>query len=225
MVQKQCEAFHTFLWDFFPSLKQNFIAYRSSKVSSSPDYIFEIHQLWQAGFSRVYSNCCYSCSFEPEIIKIGQSSYKMYSNKILNFQESTTILKACTKIVWKLIECTTYFVKKNLLNISRLYLSFLTCFVFVFCCLFVCLFGGAFFIFDFSGFLQIYCSFMVLVFSILAESQMHSFCTRHKYYKSGYCFCSLLKFNAVSTKSLKSDLKRDKKELWRRWHLSSHLLN
>ncbi len=32
---------------FFPSLKQNFIAYRSSKVS---DCIFEIHQLWQSGF-------------------------------------------------------------------------------------------------------------------------------------------------------------------------------
>ena len=31
---------------FFPSLKQNFIAYRSSKVSSRPDCIFEIHQLW-----------------------------------------------------------------------------------------------------------------------------------------------------------------------------------
>ena len=31
---------------FFPSLKQNFIAYGSSKVSSCPDYIFEIHQLW-----------------------------------------------------------------------------------------------------------------------------------------------------------------------------------
>ena len=30
---------------FFPSLKQNFIAYRSSKVSSHPDCIFEIHQL------------------------------------------------------------------------------------------------------------------------------------------------------------------------------------
>ena len=29
---------------FFPSLKQNFIAYRSSKVSSHPDCIFEIHQ-------------------------------------------------------------------------------------------------------------------------------------------------------------------------------------
>ena len=31
---------------FFLSLKQNFIAYRSSKVSSCPDSIFEIHQLW-----------------------------------------------------------------------------------------------------------------------------------------------------------------------------------
>ena len=30
---------------FLPSLKQNFIAYRSSKVFSRPDYIFEIHQL------------------------------------------------------------------------------------------------------------------------------------------------------------------------------------
>ena len=69
---------------FFPSLKQNFIAYRSSKVSSHPDCIFEIHQLWQSGFSRVYSNCCCSCSFEAEIIKICQSSHKMYSNKILN---------------------------------------------------------------------------------------------------------------------------------------------
>ena len=92
---------------FFPSLKQNFIAYHSSKVSSRPDCIFEIHQLWQSGFSRVYSNCCCSCSFEPEIINIGQSSYKMYSNNILNFQEST-ILNACTKKVWKLIEGPSY---------------------------------------------------------------------------------------------------------------------
>ena len=82
---------------FFPSLKQNFIAYRSSKVSSRPDCIFEIHQLWQSGFSRVYSNCCCSCWFEPEIMKIGQSSHKIYSNYILNFQEFTTILNACTK--------------------------------------------------------------------------------------------------------------------------------
>ena len=59
---------------FFPRLKQNFIAHRSSKVSSHPDSIFEIHQLWQSGFSRVYSNCCCSYLFEAEIIKIGKSS-------------------------------------------------------------------------------------------------------------------------------------------------------
>ena len=59
----------------FPSLKQNFIAYRSSKVSSRPDCILENHQLWQSGFSRVYSNCCCSCSFESEVIKISQSSH------------------------------------------------------------------------------------------------------------------------------------------------------
>ena len=94
---------------FFPSLKQNFIAYCSSKVS---DCISEIHQLWQSGFSRVYSNCYCSCSFEPKIIKLGQSSHKMYSNNILNVQESTT------KNVRKLIEGTSYvwqfnFVQEN----------------------------------------------------------------------------------------------------------------
>ena len=98
MLQKQCEAFHMCL-AFFPSLKQNFIAYRSSKVS---DCLFEIHQLWQSGFSRVYSNSCCCCSFEPEILKVAQSSHKMY------FQESTTILNAHTKRVWKLIVCTPY---------------------------------------------------------------------------------------------------------------------
>ena len=45
----------------------------------------------------MYSNCLCSCSFEREIIKIGQSFHKVYSNNILNFQESTTILNACTK--------------------------------------------------------------------------------------------------------------------------------
>ena len=92
---------------FFSSLKLNFIAYRSSKVSSRSDCIFEI-QLWQSDFSRVYSNCCCSCSFEAEIIKIGYTSYEMIDNNILNFQESTTILNACTKKVWKLIEFPTY---------------------------------------------------------------------------------------------------------------------
>ena len=67
---------------FFPSLKRNFIAYRSSKVS---DYISEIHQQWQSGFTRVHSNFCCSYLFEPEIIKNGQSSHTIYSNNILNF--------------------------------------------------------------------------------------------------------------------------------------------
>ena len=85
----------------FLSLKQNFIAYRSSKKS---DFFFEIHQLWQSGFSRVYYNCCCSCSFEAEIIKIVLSSHKMYNNNIPNFQESTTILNAgkkCLETYWR----------------------------------------------------------------------------------------------------------------------------
>ena len=77
MLQKQSESFHTFLWHFFPCLQQNSIAHRSSNMS---DFVFEIHQLWQLGFSRVYSNCCCSSSFKSEIIKIGQSCNMMYSN-------------------------------------------------------------------------------------------------------------------------------------------------
>ena len=50
----------------FPKIKHNFLAYLSSKMS---DCIFEIQYQWQSGSSRVYSNCCCSCSFEPEIIK------------------------------------------------------------------------------------------------------------------------------------------------------------
>ena len=46
-----------------------FIAYRSSNGSSRLDWIFEIHHLWQSGFSRVYSNSYCSCSIESEIKK------------------------------------------------------------------------------------------------------------------------------------------------------------
>ena len=68
---------------YFPSLKHNLNAYRSSKVSSRPDCIYEIHQLWQSGFSRVCSNCWCICCFEPEILKIGQSSHKYWILKSL----------------------------------------------------------------------------------------------------------------------------------------------
>ena len=57
----------------------------------------------------MYSNFCCSCSFEAEIRKIVQSSHKMYSNNIVNFQESTPILNACTKK------------SGNLLNAPRIY--------------------------------------------------------------------------------------------------------
>ena len=93
---------------FFPSLKQNFIAYRFSNVSSRPDCIFEIHHLSQSGFSMVYSNSCCICSFEPEMTKICQSSHKMYSNNTLNFQECPTILNADGKKVWKLIVSSSF---------------------------------------------------------------------------------------------------------------------
>ena len=81
----------------FPSLKQNLIAYRSSNVSSRPDCIFEIHQLWQSGFSKVYSNSYCSYKFAPKQEKIGQSSHKEYSNNILKYLEFTAIINACTK--------------------------------------------------------------------------------------------------------------------------------
>ena len=55
-------------------------------------------------YIHVYTHLyAHSCSFASEIIIICQLSHKMYSNIILNFQESTTILNARTKKVWKLI--------------------------------------------------------------------------------------------------------------------------
>ena len=83
MVEKQSEAF----CGIFSKFKISFYC------------IFEIYKLWQSGFSRVYSNCCCSCSFEPEIINIGQSSHKTYSKNILNFQESSPISNTHMKYI------------------------------------------------------------------------------------------------------------------------------
>ena len=47
-----------------------------------------------------------------EIIKIGLSSHKMYSNNIPKFQESTSILNACTKK------------SGNLLNVSCIFYNY-----------------------------------------------------------------------------------------------------
>ena len=47
----------------------------------------------------------------------------MYSNNILNCQESTTILNACTKKVWKHIECTAYLKELNTIHHQGLRLA------------------------------------------------------------------------------------------------------
>ena len=97
MVEKQSEAFLTFLWHFFQFktillhivlLKYLHVQIAFLKFTSCDN---------QALVGRVYSNCCCSCSFEAEIIRIGQKSHKMYSNNIVNFQESMTVFNACTK--------------------------------------------------------------------------------------------------------------------------------
>ena len=62
---------------FFPSSKQNFIAYH---YSLRPDCIFEIYHQWQSGFSRVYSNCCCSCLFEDEIIRCIVITYWIFKS-------------------------------------------------------------------------------------------------------------------------------------------------
>ena len=88
--------------------------YHSWWISKMQSDTLEESYAIKSGFSRVYSSSCCRCSFEPEIIKIGQLSYKMYSNNILNFQLCTTILNPCTKNVWKLIEFPTYMYKQDL---------------------------------------------------------------------------------------------------------------
>ena len=95
----------------------------------------------------MYSDCCCSCSFEAEIIKIGQSSRKMYSNNIVKFQESATIVNACTKKSGNLLKAPHNVVVLRHINTRWVIngeISFLFCFVllyifffvFVFCCFF-----------------------------------------------------------------------------------------
>ena len=108
MPLKNWRSIHARLWK--SSLKHCirfcgiFSKFKIQFYSSRPDFIFEIPQLWQSRFSRVYSNCCSSCSFEREIIKIGQSSHHMYSNNIMNFQVSTT--QKSLETYWMHLVCT-----------------------------------------------------------------------------------------------------------------------
>ena len=67
------------------------------------------------------SNCCRSCSFDPEILKIRQSYHKMYSNNILDFQKSKTILDACTKKSGNLLKAPRIFVCSYLIRFAKLW--------------------------------------------------------------------------------------------------------
>ena len=97
---------------------------------------FEIHQLCQSGFSKVYSNCCCSCSFEAGIMKIVQSSHKRYSNNILNFQESTTILNACTKKSGNLLNTPHIYIYIYI----YIYIIVRVCvFVSIYICMYICI--------------------------------------------------------------------------------------
>ena len=64
---------------FFPSLKQNFIAYLSSNVSSRPDCIFKFTSCGNQVLVGCIPIAAVAVYLNPES-KIGQSSYKMYSN-------------------------------------------------------------------------------------------------------------------------------------------------
>ena len=94
-----------------------------------------------------HSNSCSSGSLEPEIIKMCLSSHKMYSNNLLNFQVSMTILNACTK---KSLE--THWMHHVCQNVIH----------FIFLC------------FNYSPFLN-YCKVVVLLFKILFKFSRFNF--------------------------------------------------
>ena len=82
----------------YTAMQQLYRVHQLQLVSPSPSCSLVVFSsLGRHRHCRVCSNSCCSCSFEAEIIKIGQSSHKMYSNNIENFQVSTTTLYACTK--------------------------------------------------------------------------------------------------------------------------------
>ena len=114
MLQKQSEAFHTLLLHFFQVLNRMLLHIILLKCPHVQNALLK------------FTSCC-SCSFKAEIIKIGQSSHKMYSNNIVNFQESSTILNACTKK------------SGNLLNAPYIYICiYIYIYIYIYICVCVC---------------------------------------------------------------------------------------
>ena len=82
-------------WRIFPRLKQNFIAYRSSKVSSRPDCIFEIDQLWQSVMWQLEGIACL-CG---EIVFLSHNAFNL--NKVscnLNSETSSNHDSTSTRL-------------------------------------------------------------------------------------------------------------------------------
>ena len=109
MLQKQSKVFHTFLWHFFQVL--NRILFHIILVKCPLVQIVFLKFTSCDNQALVgYSNCCCSCSYEPEIIKIGQSSHKIYSNNTLNFQESPTIWMPVQKMSGNLLHALRIYI-------------------------------------------------------------------------------------------------------------------
>ena len=75
MVKKQSEAFHTFLWHFFQVMNRILLHIVLLKCPHTQIAFLKFTSCDNQGFSRVYSNCCCSCSFEPEIVNIGHQKW------------------------------------------------------------------------------------------------------------------------------------------------------
>ena len=88
------EAFHTLLWHFFPCFKNTILLHI---VLLKWSWTSRLH-FWNspAMTIRPLVGCsCFIWSWKSS--NLVSPSHKMYSNNILNFQESMTILNACIK--------------------------------------------------------------------------------------------------------------------------------
>ena len=100
MVEKQSEAFIRFC-GIFSKFKKEFYYISFSHVQMSFFKFTSGENQALVGYIPIPAVFVH---FEPEILNIGQSSHKMYSNEILNFQVSTTILngsKESLETYWK----------------------------------------------------------------------------------------------------------------------------
>ena len=94
MLQKQSEAFHTFLWHFFQAWNRILLHIVLLKC---PHVQIAFLKLTSRDNQALVRCIRITAVAVPLNIKIGQSSHTMYSNNIVNFQESTSILDACEK--------------------------------------------------------------------------------------------------------------------------------